>query len=197
VAARAHLEVQRWPSAPVCPHCGTVDNATRLAGEAHGPGLLECRACRKQFSVTIGTVFERSYVPLHKWVLAVHLVTSSKKGMSAHQLHRMLKVTYKTAWFMADCIREAMTDPKPAPTGGEGKVVKADEMYQGTVERAAKLTRRGKLTIGGKRVVIGLVKRGGEARTVHVPCVTAKNVGEVLAKHADAKTRLHTDESRL
>ena len=196
-AARAHLEAQRWPSGPVCPHCGTVDNATRLAGEAHRPGLLECRACRKQFSVTIGTLFERSHVPLHKWVLAVHLVTSSKKGMSAHQLHRMLKVTYKTAWFMAHRIREAMTDPNPAPLGGEGKVVEADEMYQGTKEQPPKLTKRGKPTIGGKRAVVGLVERGGAARAVHVKRVTGKNVGEVLDKHADRKSRLHTDESRL
>ncbi len=174
-AARAHLEAQRWPNGPVCPHCGVVDNATRLAGEAHRPGLLECRACRKQFSVTIGTVFERSHVPLHKWVLAVHLVTSSKKGMSAHQLHRKLKVTYKTAWFMAHRIREAMADPNPSPLGGEGKVVEADEMYQGTVERPAKVTKRGKPTIGGKRAVVGLVERGGAARAMHVKRVTVRD----------------------
>ena len=130
-AARAHLEAQRWPSGPVCPKCGVVGEATRLAGEKHRPGLLECRACRKQFSVTVGTLFERSHVPLHKWVLAVHLLTASKKGMSAHQLHRMLKVTYKTAWFMAHRIREAMTDDNPAPLGGEGKIVEADETYHG------------------------------------------------------------------
>jgi transposase-like protein len=111
-AARAHLEALRWPHGPVCPHCGVVDQATRLAGEAHRPGLLECRACRRQFSVTVGTVFERSHVPLHKWVLATHLMSASKKGMSAHQLHRMLGVTYKTAWFMAHRIREAMTDTR-------------------------------------------------------------------------------------
>ena len=196
-AARAHLEAQRWPDGPVCPHCGVVDNATRLAGEAHRPGLLECRACRKQFSVTIGTLFERSHVPLHKWVLAVHLVTSSKKGMSAHQLHRMLKVTYKTAWFMAHRIREAMTDPNPPPLGGAGKVVEADETYQGKVEQPKKLTIRGKPTLTGKRAIVGLVERGGAARAVHLPRVTAKNVGAVLAKHADPASRLHTDESNL
>ena len=133
-AARAHLEAQRWPSGPVCPHCGVVDQATRLAGEAHRPGLLECRACRRQFSVTVGTVFERSHVALNKWVLAVHLLTASKKGMSSHQLSRMLGVTYKTAWFMAHRIREAMTDPTPGPIGGEGKVIEADEAYLGKVE---------------------------------------------------------------
>lgn len=204
-AARAHLEAQRWPHGPVCPHCGTVDSATRLAGEKHRPGLLECRACRKQFSVTVGTVFERSHVPLHKWVLAVHLMTASKKGMSAHQLHRMLGVTYKTAWFMAHRIREAMTDPNPAPIGGEGKVVEADETYYGKaeapVERSRnarrKPTKGGRSGPGGKRPIVALVERGGEVRAVHMRKVTADNVGAVLLQHADDKSRLHTDESNL
>lgn len=198
-AARAHLEAQRWPSGPVCPHCGVVDNAARLSGEKHRPGLLECRACRKQFSVTVGTVFERSHVPLHKWVLAVQLMASSKKGMSAHQLHRMLKVTYKTAWFMAHRIREAMTDPNPAPLGGEGKIVEADETYHGKNETPRERTRpmKNRTSAGDKRGVIALVERGGGARAVHLPRVTAKNVGEVLTKHASPKSRLHTDESNL
>ncbi|RAI58744.1 IS1595 family transposase [Roseicella frigidaeris] len=196
-AARAHLEAQRWPGGPVCPKCGTVDNATRLQGEKHRPGLLECRACRKQFSVTVGTVFERSHVPLHKWVLAVHLITASKKGMSAHQLHRMLRVTYKTAWFMAHRIREAMTDENPAPLGGEGKIIEADETYQGKVEEPEKLTKKGKPTLKGRRAVVALVERGGGVRAVHLPKVTHKNVGEVLAKHADPRSVLYTDESRL
>lgn len=196
-AARAHLEAQRWPNGPVCPHCGVVGEATRMAGEAHRPGLLECRACRKQFSVTIGTVFERSHVPLHKWVLAVHLMTASKKGMSAHQLHRMLKVTYKTAWFMAHRIREAMTETNPSPIGGPGKVVEADETYQGKVEQPKKLSKKGGPTLSGRRAVVALVERGGPVRAVHLPRVTYKNVGEVLAKHADPASRLHTDESNL
>lgn len=196
-AARAHLEAQRWPAGPVCPKCGTVDQATRLCGEKHRAGLLECRACRKQFSVTVGTVFERSHVPLHKWVLAVHLVTSSKKGMSAHQLHRMLKVTYKTAWFMAHRIREAMTDENPAPLGGEGKIIEADETYQGKVEQPEKFTKKGKPSLSGRRSVVALVERGGAARAFHMKKVTAENVGEVLAKHADPKSKLHTDESNL
>jgi len=196
-AARAHLEAQRWPSGPVCPHCGVVDRATRLSGDAHRPGLLECRPCRKQFSVTVGTVFERSHVPLHKWVLAVHLLTASKKGMSAHQLHRMLNVTYKTAWFMAHRIREAMTETNPAPLGGQGKVIEADETYQGKVEQPKKLTKKGKPTLAGRRAVVALVERGGAVRAVHMPKVTHKNVGEVLAKHANPASRLHTDESNL
>jgi transposase-like protein len=198
-AARAHLEAQRWPAGAVCPHCGVVDQATRLAGEKHRVGLLECRACRKQFSVTVGTLFERSHVPLHKWVLAVHLMTASKKGMSAHQLHRMLKVTYKTAWFMAHRIRAAMTDENPAPLGGEGKVVEADETYHGKVATPPDRKKPIKNRSGpaDRRAVLALVERGGQVRAVHLPKVTAKNVGDVLAKYADPKSRLHTDESNL
>ncbi|MBL6458251.1 IS1595 family transposase [Belnapia sp. T6] len=162
-AARAHLEAQRRPKGPVCPKCGTVDNATRLCGEAHRPGLLERRACRRQFSVTVGTVFERSHVPLHKWVLAVHLLASSKKGMSAHQLHRMLKVTYKTAWFMAHRIREAMIDKNPAPLGGEGKVLEVDETHHDQVEMPPerKKALRNRTGPADHRPVVALVERGG------------------------------------
>ncbi len=112
-AARAYLEEVRWPHGPFCPHCGSVD-VLRMEGKAHRAGLFHCRGCKEQFSVTVGSVMERSHVPLRKWVLAVHLMTASKKGMSAHQLHRMLSVTYKTAWFMAHRIREMMADPNPA-----------------------------------------------------------------------------------
>ena len=106
--ARAHFESLRWPQGPVCPFCGSVDNATAMKGETTRPGLYKCNECRQPFSVTVGTVFERSKIPLHTWLYATHLMTASKKGMSAHQLHRMLGVTYKTAWFMAHRIREAM-----------------------------------------------------------------------------------------
>jgi transposase-like protein len=111
--AREYLEARRWPHGPVCPHCGILDEATRLKVEegakAHGrPGLLNCRACRKQFSVTVGTIFEDSHIPLNKWLVAFHLLCASKKGMSAHQLRQMLGVTYKSAWFMAHRIRYAL-----------------------------------------------------------------------------------------
>lgn len=117
-AAREHLEALRWPNGPVCPHCGGMERNVRLQGESTRPGLLFCGDCRSQFTVTVGTVFERSKVPLHKWVLATHLVCSSKKGMSAHQLHRTLGVTYKTAWFMSHRIREAMKDGGSGLLGG-------------------------------------------------------------------------------
>ena len=129
--ARQWLEQVRWPSGPFCPHCGEVENIHRMKGKAHRPGAYQCNSCRQQFSVTVGTVFERSKVPLHKWLLASYLLSASKKGMSAHQLHRMLGVTYKTAWFMAHRIREAMTDTDPTPMGGAGKVIEADETYIG------------------------------------------------------------------
>ena len=128
--AREHLEAVQWPDGPVCPHCESK-NARKLRGKAHRPGLHQCNSCREQFTITVGTVFERSKVPLHKWLLATHLLTASKKGMSAHQLHRMLGVTYKTAWFMAHRIREAMQDDEQEPLGGKGKAVEADETFIG------------------------------------------------------------------
>jgi transposase-like protein len=134
-AARAHLEAIRWADGVYCPHCGNADQASlrKLEGKSHRPGLWQCNSCRQHFTVTVGSVMERSKVPLHKWVFAFHLYASSKKGMSAHQLHRMLGVTYKTAWFMAHRIREAMkADVKTdGPIGGAGKTVEADETYIG------------------------------------------------------------------
>src|SRR6266436_7951546 len=131
IAARKHLEKLLWPDGPVCPHCGSLDAATKLKGQSTRPGVYWCNACQKPFSVTVGTVYERSKVPLHTWLYANHLLCSSKKGMSAHQLHRTLGVTYKTAWFMAHRIREAMRDINPPAMGGSGKVVESDETYYG------------------------------------------------------------------
>ena len=126
-AARTYMEVQRWADGVVCPHCGGTEKCKRLAGAKHRPGLFQCGDCRQQFTVTVGTVFERSKVALHKWMLATHLMASSKKGFSAHQLHRSIGVTYKTAWFMWHRIREAMTDPAGAGLGASGGVVEVDE----------------------------------------------------------------------
>lgn len=204
--AREWLEGVRWATATFCSHCGSV-NVIRMEGKAHRAGLHNCRDCRKQFSVTTGTVFERSHVPLNKWVLANYLMNSSKKGVSAHQLHRTIGVTYKTAWFMAHRLREAMTNPNLPPLGGAGKIVEADEMYHGKVEvpqplsrgRIRKPTKGGNSGGANKRTVIALVERGGEARAEAMTgkAVTAKNVGEVLRKHADKASRLQTDESRI
>jgi transposase-like protein len=117
-AARTYFESVRWPAAPYCPHCRSF-NVVRMKGGKHRAGLFNCRGCREQFTATVGTVFARSHVPLHKWMLANHLTNASKKGVSAHQLHRMLDVTYKTAWFMAHRIREAMADPAWWPRRGD------------------------------------------------------------------------------
>lgn len=202
--ARRWLEAARWPNGPVCPHCGSLRPA-RMGGTSGRPGLFHCPDCRRQFTVRTGQVMERSHVPLAKWVLAYHLMAASKKGISAHQLHRTLKVAYNTAWFMAHRIREAMTDPAPSPLGGEGKVVEADETYHGKREtpvprsRNARktYTKRGKAGGADKRPIVGLVERGGEGRLIHMPRVTAANVRDALVRNADRKSRLHTDESNL
>jgi transposase-like protein len=121
------------PNGPYCPHCGSI-TVIRMTGAKHRAGAFNCRDCRKAFSATVGTVFESSKVALYKWMLANHLMNASKKGVSAHQLHRMIHVTYKTAWFMEHRLREAMTTPNAPPLGGEGKVVEADEAYHGKRE---------------------------------------------------------------
>ena len=204
--AREHLEAQRWPNGATCPHCGNADpeKIKALKGKAHRPGLYQCAECREQFTVTVGTVFERSKIPLNKWLLAVHLMTSSKKGISAHQIHRMLGVTYKTAWFMCHRIREAMRDDVGGPMGGEGQIVEADETYFGKTEYQPTLNTRGEPFIkkgkggpSGKRAVVALVERGGRVRSFHVDRANAESVREIVVTNISRESRLHTDESRL
>ena len=190
-AARKHLEAIRWPDGPICPHCGSIDNAHRIKGKSARPGLWFCADCRKQFSVTVGTLFERSHVPLHKWLLANHLICASKKGMSAHQLHRMLGVTYKTAWFMAHRIREAMRDnPDLGPLGGSNKVVEADETFIG-----GKAKNRAFGPPPKKEAVFALVERDGKMHSFHVPAVNAKTLRPILVTQIDRKSYLMTDEA--
>ncbi len=191
--AREYLEAERWPHGPVCPHCGSKHEATKLAGKSTRPGVYKCKSCAKPFTVTVGTVFERSKIPLNKWLLATYLLSVSKKGMSAHQIHRTLAVTYKTAWFMCHRIREAMT-PAPgysSPIGGEGKVVESDETFVGG---KAKNVHKGK-PIPKKHAVQALVERGGELRAKHVADVTAKTLRETLVTQASRKSELNTDDS--
>ncbi len=194
-AARAHLEALRWPSGAFCPHCGDTENVTRLEGEAHRPGLHQCNGCREQFSVTVGTLFERSHLPLHKWLLAFHLMAASKKGVSAHQLHRMLGITYKTAWFMGHRIREAMKASPTGPIGGPGKTLEADETYWGQKPRK-KGQRRPRGGYQHKNVIVSLVERGGQVRSFHVPSATAGAVRRVLDAQADKQSHLITDEAK-
>jgi transposase-like protein len=193
-AARKHLEKLLWPEGPVCPHCGVVGEATKLKGKSTRPGVYKCKPCQKPFSVTVGTVFEDSKVPLNKWVLATELLTASKKGMSAHQIHRMLGVTYKTAWFMCHRIREAMIDPNPGPMGGEGQSVQADETYYGNTSKRAKGWKKGHRH---KEQIVALVEPGKKARAFHVKKAKAENVREILVTNIDRKSELHTDESTL
>lgn len=194
--ARAHLEAQRWPHGPECPHCDGR-KITKLEGKAHRPGLYQCNDCRQQFSVTVGTVFEDSKIGLAKWVLVTHLMSASKKGISAKQIERMIGVSYKTAWFMCHRIRLAMTPADNSadggPIGGKGKTIEADETYVGG---KARNVHNGK-PIPEKRPVVALVERGGEVRAKHVADVTAKTVREVIVTHASRKSDLNTDDSLL
>src|SRR3954468_14746686 len=204
--AREWLETQRWPDGPMCSHCGSL-SATSLRGKAHRPGLFQCNDCREQFTVTTGSVMERSKIPLNKWVLAMHLMGASKKGMSAHQLHRMLGITYQSAWFLAHRIREAMkeTTASHGPLGGGGKVVEADELYYGQRETPRRRPRNKYLpppTKGGrsgpaeKRVILGLVERGGRVRTFHVQDATTASIAYVVRQNVSRESQLQTDEYR-
>jgi transposase-like protein len=190
-AARAHLESLNWPDGPICPHCGTVNEATLLKGKSTRRGVYKCRPCQKPFSVTVGTVFERSKIKLNVWVHAVDLYTASKKGFSAHQLHRTLGVTYKTAWFMAHRIREAMRDNNPPPMGGSGKIVESDETYIGRLE--GQPTKAGPAT---KNIVLTLVERGGNARSFHIDSTSIANIAPILRENIRRESRLMTDEAR-
>src|SRR6202163_4943677 len=130
--ARAWLEARLWPEGPICPKCGVVDQSTAMKGKSHRVGLYQCNACREPFTVTVGTLYERSHIPLNKWLAATHLMMASKKGMSAMQVHRMLDISYKSAWFMCHRIRESLRETKlDTPLGGHNKVVEADETYIG------------------------------------------------------------------
>jgi transposase-like protein len=196
-AARLHLEALRWPNGPYCPRCGEAEAVTRLQGKSTAPGLCICKSCRTKFSVTMGTVFERSHIPLSKWMLGFRLMASSKKGISAHQLHRSLDITYKSAWFMAHRIREAMgmPDEPQSPLGGEGKVVEADATYVGGKEKNKHKSKRTPGNIGGKgkAIVHTLVERGGGARSQHVADVTGKTLRPIIVANASRKSAFMTD----
>ena len=193
--AREYLEAHRWADGPECPHCGAVDEATAMQGKAHRPGLYQCRACSKQFSVTVGTVYESSKIPLHKWLLATHLVCSSKTAISAHQLHRMLGITYKSAWFLMHRIREAMGSTDTSPMGGPGGEVQVDETYTGNTSKRAKGYKKGH---SHKQQIVALVEPStGRAKTFHVRRATSAKLRTILFTNVDRKSILVTDESKL
>lgn len=190
--ARLWLEAQIWPEGPVCPHCGS-DDATRLEGEKHRDGLLQCNACRQQFTATVGTVFERSKIALTKWLMAVYLLSASKKGISTAQLSRMLGLPYKTAWFMTHRIREAMKDGK-SPLGGPDKIVEADETYIGNGTGLGR-TKLGNKYGGDKWKVLALVERDGRSRSFHLDNISVNQVRAALVTNIDRKSALMTDEA--
>lgn len=200
-AARAYLELNRWADHVTCPHCGGVDKINRLQGESMGAGWWYCGDCKDKFTVRVGTVMERSHIPLHKWLLAFRLMASSKKGISAHQLHRTLGITYKSAWFLAHRIREAMTDVDPAPMGGKGKVVEADETF--ITKQRGDATWTFSADTGWKKhvnrrsiAVMALVERGGKARAEVIENVSGKTLHRVLSANASRDSALMTDDYR-
>lgn len=190
VAAREYLESVRWPDGPICPHCGAVDQHYALKGKAQRDGLYKCKSCREQFTVTVGTVFERSKIPLHKWVMLAELMCSSKKGISSKQVERMLGVTYKTAWFMTHRIREAMKPNGGGLMGSNGGTVEADETFVG--RKPGTKVRRGH---GHKNAVFSLVEREGTVRSFHVPNVTGETLKKKLNEQVSKDANLMTDES--
>ena len=195
-AAYAKLEAIIWPEGPVCPHCGCMGRVYKMTANAEKRiriGLHKCGDCRKQFTVKVGTVFESSHVKLHFWFQAAYLLASSKKGISAHQLHRTLGVTYKTAWFMAHRLREAMTTVGMVPLGGEGKIVESDETYIG--RKKGSVVKAG--GAGHKLAVLSLVERGGEVRSFHIDRATKKIVREVIDANVNKKSHLMTDMAGL
>jgi transposase-like protein len=219
--AREYLESMRWPEGPICPHCGLLGEAYRIVRKEKTKeqviemlrarkrirkaqkGLWKCKSCKKQFTVTVGTIFEDSHIPLHKWLLAIHLLTSSKKGMSAHQLMRNLDIKqYKSAWFMGHRIRYALTGELREPMNG---VVEADETYVGgrfryKTPRKVKAGERQKdqpSPFDNKKAVVGIVQRGGKVYTRHVEKVTADNVMDVIKSVCAAHAHLITDTGVL
>lgn len=194
--AREWLEARLWPDGPICPKCGTIGEATRMQGESHRPGLYQCNACREPFTITVGTIYERSKVPLHKWLAATHLMMASKKGISALQIGRMLGLSKKTAWFLCHRIRESLRETNIEPIGGDGKTVEFDETYIGGKEtnkhRNKRLGNRGGQT--GKEAVFGLVERNGRVRSHHVPDVSARTLRPILEAQIKEETKTMSDD---
>lgn len=203
-SARQFLESQRWPDGPVCPFCGLIGEAYRLKAKPGSktpvrPGVWKCSGCRKQFTVTVGTIFEDSHIPLNTWLMAIHLICASKKGMSAHQLHRMLGVTYKSAWFMVHRLRYAMThDLAFVPLTG---TVEVDEAYIGGKQKSGSHSRKAGVqrdtdflsSTKNKQTVVSLVERGGNVRSVHVRRVTAANLRPIVNETVAPNAVIMTD----
>jgi transposase-like protein len=189
VAAYAFIEARVWPKGRICPHCGVVDDSGALKGKSTRIGTYKCYSCRKPFTVKVGTIFESSHIPMHVWLQAMFLLSSSKKGMSANQLHRILGVTLKSAWFMAHRIRKAMEDGSFGPLGGEGKIVEADETFLG---KSIKTRRKP----GQPRpvAVLSLVERGGAISSVALKGEANRvEIMKAIRAKVDPSSSLHTD----
>jgi transposase-like protein len=202
-AAYAYVEAQIWPDGRACPHCGVVDRSGPLKGKSTRIGVYKCYACRKPFTVKVGTIFESSHIPLHVWLQAIHLMCSSKKGFSANQFARILGVDIKTGWFIGHRIREAMDESASGPLGGEGKTLEVDETFQGYREGGPTWILhpesgwRRKVGYGDRVPVVTLVERGGKARSVKVETVTAREVRRVVLENADTASALMTDQAHM
>ena len=193
IAATAYVEARIWPNGAVCPHCGGVERLGKLAGKSTRPGLWKCYQCRKPFTVKVGTVFESSHVALHIWLQAMYLIAGSKKGISSNQLHRILGVTLKTAWFMSHRIREAMRTGGLTPMGGNGGVVEVDETYIGVKQGATQ-----RKAYHHKVAVLSLVDRTtGEARSAVVARPSKELVEPIMRANLAREARLMTDEAYL
>ncbi|TPL89290.1 IS1595 family transposase [Mesorhizobium sp. B2-3-14] len=203
-AAFEHVEGMLWPQGPVCHHCGSMEKHYALKGghtkpskkNPHGleiHGLYKCSDCRKKFTVRMGTIFEESHLPLHIWLQALHAMCASKKGVSAHQLHRALDITYKSAWFMCHRIREAMRSGDFTPMGGNGKTVEADETYIGRLAGTPVKTGGG----SHKNTVVTLVERGGRARSFHVDTARIGTVMPIVRANIAKESALMTDEAGM
>src|ERR1700685_3044202 len=195
-------EKKRWPDGPVCPHCGLVGEAYKLQGKSTRPGLWKCKGCRKKFTVTMRSIFEDSHIPLHKWFYAIHLMCSSKKGMSAYQFHRMTatfygeKVSYRTAWFMFHRIRFAMTQ-HPMIDKLRG-VIEIDETYVGGKECGSATHGVANPTFSKRRPVVPLVDRErGQVRSFPVERVTIDNLRPIINEHIETGATIQTDEAAV
>lgn len=191
-AAYEYVESILWPDGPICPKCGVLDNAYILNGKRARTGLRRCKDCKKDFTVKVGTVFESSHIKMHQWLQAVYLLSASKKGFSAHQLHRMLGCTYKTAWFMFHRLREAMREGNLPIMGGYGKTVEADETFIGKKYNKPK----GARGYAHKEAVLSLVERGGRVRSRHIEAVSAEKLKPILWTQIHEGTKLMTDEAK-
>ncbi len=192
-AAREWLETRVWKDGRKCPHCGVIDQSTLMKGESHRAGLYQCNACRKPFTVTVGTLYESSKIPLHTWLAVTHLMMSSKKGMSALQISRMIDRPYKTVWFMCHRIRESLkASPDLAPMGGQNKVVEADETYVG-----GKAKNRAHREPAPKQAVFSLVERDGNVRSFHIATVSSKTLRPIINENVCKSSALMTDESAI